>query len=407
MAIASTGSLAGPGAFASNQDARFSFTTVAAAILISLALSAAYYPFENVSLKVQALVALAAGVALMSVPQLPLIPARTYILALLTLLFLGLCYAHSIFHPPVTLYAENKLPYLVYSLAFFLVIAPMPFITGRSDALFVYSIFSFSLIFCIWNLAPATGSANIRYSAVGLSPTMMGKNVLIVAIFAFTVSKKGAFQRLLCMSLAALSVWSSVKTGSRGPILALALSYGVLLLLKGSLKNVVRLVVAALLMLAFVGVALHFMPAEIAQRFDLERLSIENNSDRGDRVFLWNVALAGLQYNWSGYGLGNFSAASFIAAPHNIILEAAYEMGVPLTVLYSFIILAPCIYLKKIASLNEWPLDFFIVLYIMMLVLSLISGEMTLTSAIMYLSGGFLWGRAAMLRRNAASPRSR
>lgn len=375
--------------------------TRVAAVLVSVALCVSYYPFQNVSFKAQLLIALAGVVALIGVPQAASANRKTLFLYVLTFLFLGLCYIHSMFYPPVTEYAQTKFLYLSYSLLFFSIIAPLPFLQGSGKILLAYSLFAFSLVFCLVNLTPGVGTANVRYSALGLSPTMMGKIVLIVGVFALTMSRGGVVKRTALFALLFLSVWSSVRTGSRGPVVALAVSYGVLLFLKGQFKNVAKFAVYVPLLLVVVLLALQFMPAEIAERFQMERLSIESHSDKGDRIFLWDVAITGLQHSWSGYGLGNYSAATFIDAPHNVILEAAYEVGIPLAVLYSAVILAPVLYLRSLARAGDRFLDFFIVLYVMMMVLSLISGEMTLTAAVMYLAGGFLWGFATERTRRS------
>lgn len=376
------------------------------AALLSLALGVAYYPIEPSSLKFQALIALTASVVLLEVFHLKSAFAnrRAILLYALTFLFILLCYVHRIYNPPVTEYADGKLANLVFSLIFFQLITPLPFLREKNGIILVYSITLFSLVFCFLNFTMPVASENLRYSAIGLSPTMMAKIVLVVGVFALTMDRNTLAKKVVLFTLLVVSIWSSVRTGSRGPVMMLALSYGALLYLKGGLSGFAKFAVYAPLIIVAVAVALQFMPAEIAGRFELDRLSIESHSGSGARVFLWDLALVGLQDSWTGYGLGNYSAATFIAAPHNVILEAAYELGIPLMILYGIIIFTPLFYLNKMARLDSPVLDFFIVLYLMMILLSLISGEMTLTSALMYVAGGFIWGFAANGRPRPQRP---
>ena len=221
---------------------------------------------------------------------------------------------------------------------------------------------------------------------------MMAKITIIPCIFVLTFMKKGFFTKLSFVCLFIISAWATVRSGSRGPVICLIFSYSIFLYLKYGWKGVGRIAIYMPFILVSFLIALYFMPPEIADRFALENLSIESNSDSGDRVFLWELAITGLRYSWTGYGLGNFSAVTFLAAPHNVILEMAYEVGVAITLLYAAIIFFPVLGLRKAVRRDSRCADFFVLLYLTNLILALISGEVTLTSALFYISIGYLWG---------------
>ena len=273
-----------------------------------------------------------------------------------------------------------------------MIIVPSVFVKGERDKFLLFAILGLSLIFCVFSFFDSSTKENIRYSAIDLSPTMMAKITIIPCIFVLTFMRKGFFYKAVFFIMFAASSWATIRTGSRGPVLCLILAYAVYLYLKHGWKGVGRITIYGPAIAVCFLVALYFMPQEISDRFALEKLSIESNSDSGDRVFLWEVALTGLRYSWTGYGLGNFSAATFLTAPHNVVLEMAYEVGVVIAILYAVIIFAPIFGLRKAVGVGSRCTDFFVLLYLMNVPLALISGEVTLTSALFYIATGYLWG---------------
>lgn len=369
-----------------------SIWTAAFAVLVSLCVS--YYPIEDTELKLNILIVLSITLSYTVFVNITdvLYNKRFLFLILVSVIFLISVYFHQIHNPPLTEYAETKLRNLVFSLLFFLLIVPSVFVKGDRDKFLLYAVLIFSLMFCVFSFFDSSTKENIRYSAIDLSPTMMAKITIIPCIFVLTFLRKGFFSKAILFAMFALASWATIRTGSRGPILCLIVAYVYFLYLKNGLKGFGKFAIYAPFMLLTFFVALYFMPEEIADRFLPDNLSIESNSDSGDRVFLWEIALNGIRYSWSGYGLGNFSAITFLAAPHNVLLEMAYEVGVAIALLYAVIIFSPFIGLSKAVVRNSQYTDFFVLLYLTNLILALISGEVTLTSALLYISTGYLWG---------------
>lgn len=370
----------------------FSIWTAAFAVLVSLCVS--YYPIEDTELKLNILIVLSIMLAYTVFVNITdvLYNKRFLFVILISVVFLISVYIHQMYNPPLTEYAETKLRNLVFSLMFFMLIVPSVFVKGDRDKFLLYAILGFSLMFCVFSFFDSSTKENIRYSAIDLSPTMMAKITIIPCVFVLTFLRKGFFSKAVLFAMFALASWATIRTGSRGPILGLIVAYVYFLYLKNGLKGFGKFAIYAPFILLTFFVALYFMPEEIADRFLPDNLSIESNSDAGDRVFLWEIALNGLRYSWSGYGLGNFSAVTFLAAPHNVMLEMAYEVGFGIAFLYAVIIFSPMVGLSKAIVRKSRCTDFFILLYLTNLILALVSGEVTLTSALLYISSGYLWG---------------
>lgn len=373
-------------------NVEFSIWTAALAVIVSLGVS--YYPFENSDLKMNLLIALSVVLIYTAAVNVTDILYNKGLVALILLsIFLTiLVYIHQIYNPPLTEYAENKFRNFAFALFFYAIVIPVDFTRRGREKFLLYSVLFFSLAFCVFGLFDSSTRENVRYSAIDLSPTMMAKITIIPCIFVLVFFRKGFFQKSALLLLFALSAWATIRSGSRGPVICLVLAYAFYLYLKYGWKGVGRVAIyVPFIALAFIA-ALYFVPPEISDRFALENLTIESNSDSGDRVFLWEIALNGLRYSWTGYGFGNFSAATFLAAPHNVILEMAYEVGVAIALLYAVIIFGPIIGLRKAVGEGSRYTDFFVLLYLMNVPLALISGEVTLTSALFYIAIGYLWG---------------
>lgn len=378
-------------------------------VVFFISICVSYYPFQETSLKFAILLSCTGLTLVFLLPFLSTYYSNGNVVFVhcLTALFIISCYIHRNYNPPLTEYADSKFNNLLFSLVFFQLMAPLAFFREQHGLLLAKGLFVFSLVFCIMSFSSAAPGGNIRYSAVGLSPTMMGKIVLIVGAFALTMRTHGSPKNWILYALLVLSIAASVKTGSRGPVIALVFSYGMLLYLKNGVAGIGKSAIYLPIIVVVSFIVLQFMPAEISGRFRLERLSFASHSNAGDRVFLWDLAIAGLKYSLTGYGLGNFSTVTFLAAPHNIFLESAYELGLFITIIYSVIVLYPLTVLKRLAKEGSSFVDFFIVIYIMMLSLSIISGEMTLTSAVMYVASGFIWGFAGERKAVKGGPSGR
>lgn len=368
-----------------------SIWTASLAVLVSLGVS--YYPFEDPEFKLNLLIALSTVlVYTVFVNITDILYNKKYIyLILLSGLLIFLVYMHQMYNPPLTEYAESKFRNFAFSITFYTLVIPAAFTKFNREKYLVYSVLIFSLLFCLFGLFESSTRENIRYSAIDLSPTMMAKITIIPCVFVLIFQRRGIFSKFLLFILFGLSAWATIRTGSRGPIICLLVAYAVYLYLKFGMKGIGRFAIYVPAIALIFVVALYFMPSEISDRFALENLSIESNSDSGDRVFLWEIAINGLRYSWTGYGLGNFSAVTFLAAPHNVVLEMAYEVGIVIAFLYVIVVLGPILGLRKAVGLNSHYTDFFVLLYLMNVPLAMISGEVTLTSALFYVATGYLW----------------
>ena len=229
---------------------------------------------------------------------------------------------------------------------------------------------------------------------------MLAKLTLLplIAAICFTNETKGV--RWLLFGLAAVSVIGCINTGSRTPLIAVCLAYGAYLVTRFRFHEIVKsagiYVAFGTIFLIYLG----FANPEVVERFSFEGLSVANNSDEGDRIYLYQIALEIIRSNPMGIGLGNFSTVFWINAPHNIYLESLAELGylgtLPLLVL-TWIGLKSAIFLFK---LEENMAHFYAMFFMYNLVTAVVGNELTLPSLMFYLSIGLASGYAYLSKRS-------
>lgn len=294
-------------------------------------------------------------------------------------------------------YGQTKYQYFILVLV--LALFAVPILTFRSEVAttrFVQSMAAVSAFYCLVNLVTGTDTGNIRKSSIELNPAVMSKICLLLALYAVAQMLVRRRPSVLHVAMLLFSVAAAIKTGTRGPILAVLLSAGVVMVALYGASQLHRIVPAMVGLLVAVGVFLQFAPAAISQRFTLAAVSVQENSGEGDRIDLWTTALRVVDDHVNGIGMGNFlSYQRFISVPHNIFLEIAVEFGVVIAVAF----LVACIVAgRRVVQALRSPAATVPVVWMGLLLLnqianSLLGGELTLQSYLLYLPlAYFLYG---------------
>lgn len=306
-------------------------------------------------------------------------------------------------------YGQTKYQYLILVLV--LALFAVPILTFRSELAttrFVQSMAAVSSFYCVVNLVSGTDASNIRKSSIELNPAIMSKICLLLALYAIAAILVKRRADPLQLLLLLLSIGASIKTGSRGPILAVLLSAAIVMVAMYGASQLHRIVPALVGLIVAVGVFLRFAPAAISSRFTLAAVSVQENSGEGDRIDLWRTALHVVDDNVNGIGMGNFlSYQRFVSVPHNIFLEIAVEFGVVIAVAF----LAACVVASRRAVLTlrsstvTVPVVWMALLLLNQIANSLLGGELTLQSYLLYLPMAyFLYGVVGLRKTQPKRP---
>ena len=294
---------------------------------------------------------------------------------------------HNLTHPALTAYAENKRILFPIVFLFCLVIFPLAIHAfDRNLKYTMLALISVSVLFALLAFVAPTGG-NLRRSGIELNPLMHAK-LLFFPFFLMLAGPVRSHHRILLFAALLLSIIACLKTGSRSPI---AVAIVILLLdaiLTSRIKGMMRLISYGGLLLASVVLLVDFLPREIAERFSPEE--IWPQFEEGDRLFLFVFAIDMIQHNPTGIGMGNMSAHFWLAAPHNIVLEAIMDFGFMLAMPYVGLLAYVTMLAFRGLRSRHTPTRFVAIWYFFFLGQSLIGGEMTFPSILLYMPMGLL-----------------
>ncbi|HEY9722876.1 MAG TPA: O-antigen ligase family protein [Oscillatoriaceae cyanobacterium] len=167
---------------------------------------------------------------------------------------------------------------------------------------------------------------------------VLGEGMTVALALAIGFSGSRWLERLLCLAVMPLMGFALMLSGTRGPVVALAVAAvgGFLCVHDGWARKLKALACVALV--AGVGVAaLQLSPVDLDQYAGFKRLQehladIGNNRSDYGRIQREEIALASIQDSQAlGIGTGGFSALCNEDGreyPHNCVLEVATEQGV-------------------------------------------------------------------------------
>ena len=173
-----------------------------------------------------------------------------------------------------------------------------------------------------------------RYTvSVDSNPILSGRHAaagLVIAMFLVLIQVSAAvrFYASVALPFVAISLFAA---GSRGPILALVIGLGVMLiLLPGGAERRKRLTVLFGSGLVSIYLISHFVPAKAIQRSTSFFLGTGSGRSSNNRTDLWHEAWQLFtEHPFFGRGIGGFAIRDPIYSyPHNILLEALAELGV-------------------------------------------------------------------------------
>ncbi len=297
-------------------------------------------------------------------------------------------YLHSRSYPPITEYARAKFPYFIFIITMGLII--IPFVIERYNIWlnFFAALIIFSIFMAVVSFFPSLDSTNARYSVIELSPTMLGKIVVLpILAFLFYSGKNWKLKYFLAAS-SLLGIVACVNTGSRTPLVAVLITYLVYLLINPDLKRYAKSAVALMLFFSVFIFYLGVADPEVAQRFNLDAFSVEEQSDEGDRLYVWILALQSISSNPAGLGFGNFSSIFWLNAPHNIWLEAIVELGFWVSLpLFVLTVIGLRSAIKLLRHQDRFG-TFIASLFFFNIITSLTGNELTLSAVFFYISLG-------------------
>lgn len=328
-------------------------------------------------------------------------PVKILGIILLWTLFI---YIHRLYHPPGTEYAFTKFPYLILVSVVGAFAIPAAVLLVRGWTAFVITLTLIGVFFSLVSFFPSQTISNARYSVIGLNPVMLSKLAALPLITLIAYRSVSGRLKVVLWLAAFLAVAGCINSGSRSALLAVPIAYLVVLLFRVRVSELMKssgtYVILGLIFVAYLSVA----NPELVERFTLESISIENNSDEGDRLFLYELSIDLIQRFPFGIGFGNFSTIFWLNAPHNIFLESLVELGfigtIPLFLLaiYGF---RSALYLTR--SDNDFA-RYLAIFFFYNLLTVVTGGELTLASLLFYISIGLSAGYAGEL---AARPQAR
>jgi O-antigen ligase len=207
------------------------------------------------------------------------------------------------------------------------------------------SIAASTLVLVVLQFAGLTGeslSPTDRATAFGANPngvaTVIAVGVISVFGLAYGRETRDWRLRLLFWSTSGLLAISLVRTGSRGALVALILSFSILWLKKGSIATKVKLVSLGVIACVFLGIAAYQIP-EMRERW--EKTLLEGHTSGRDVIYQSALEMF-LERPVSGWGpVYHFSelgarVRGYDIDPHNLYLGLLTELGLMGTVPFLF-----------------------------------------------------------------------
>lgn len=294
---------------------------------------------------------------------------------------------HNSWHPSLSDYAISKRALFPIIILSSLVVFPLLIHAYDRDLKSTMRVLvTVSVIFALLAFVPPTG-ANVRRSGIELNPLMHAK-LLFFPFFLLLVRPERSPRSLAMLAILLFSMVACLRTGSRSPIGLAILILCFDLIVLGKLKILFQRVLLGVLIVASLFLMIDFFPREITERFSLD--SLVSQSREGDRLFLFGLAVNLITDNPGGIGMGNMSAHFWINAPHNIVLEAVMDFG--FLVSFPYLLLLGYTTLLAVAGLKsrDTANRFTALWYLYFLGHSLIGGEMTFPSMLLYMPMGLL-----------------
>lgn len=147
---------------------------------------------------------------------------------------------------------------------------------------------------------------------------------IIVSIY-YLLSKKNILLSILTIGL---NLYATLSTGSRGALLALAVSIALIIIFKFADKTLkLKHLVPILILGAIAGVfILRYLPASIFERL----FDFDTYEDGSGRIEIWKNALSVLENKYffgAGWG-ANYGYGGFYKAVHNTIISMLVDVGI-------------------------------------------------------------------------------
>ena len=318
--------------------------------------------------------------------------------------------------------ASGDYSYGVNKIELFVLIGVLPYVVGvvvgfvrRDLELFFRVYVAMAVAAALYNSYQlATGTANQvfsdRYSldasidVIGLGRTMGEVSLILL----FLIVRAGTLRKraLLALALAPVAV-TFISSGSRGPVIGLAVALPSVLLWRAASPAIARRLAWSMVAVGGLAVVavIAFVPPEATQR----SLSIfQTTQENGDtsRIVLWGEAVhafsSDLMHTLVGVGTGGYASIATTGAlyPHNIVLEIGSELGIlGLLAFAAFVISVVVRLLRLIARGGEsagWS-GLLLTLFVFSLVNAQFSGDVPYNSGL-WLWGGLASGLAAAAR---------
>lgn len=224
-----------------------------------------------------------------------------------------------------------------------------------------------SLISLFGNYAGAFGASDLteltgRLSSASLNPVSLGHLAVSGFFCGLVLMRKTTAWRLITIAVVMGGlIVVVVQTGSKGPLLSLAIALSIWSVRRGIAGRSIVLVASLTTLLVLYG------DNPLFERL----LSINEDPSTSDRIVLiqdsWQQILSS---PWVGSASVELNAGYY---PHNILLEAAMSFGLPLTVILVIVLLRGLIISWRLLNKN---CDLIALLYIQALVISIISGAL-------------------------------
>lgn len=295
-------------------------------------------------------------------------------------------WGHSVFYPPEYEYGVDKIFYISVVVYLVFSVTYISFYNIQTIKGFIFFIAIFSIAFSFLSLFLGVDENNLRKSSMGLNPTIMSKACLLLAIYSSSKILIRGRVDAISVVLVLLSIIAIIKTGSRGAILAYFFSLFIISYFLYGFDKIFKILLFFPFLAIFIYYSIGFLPEDVASRYSLEAMSVEENSDEGDRIQLWMISLQIISSNFWGIGSGNFLNYSFVAVPHNFFIEIAVEYGILVSTMVLCLLLYAVINMKhSLKQYCNFHNVFFSFLFLSQIFNAMLGGELSIQSFLLYI----------------------
>lgn len=290
-------------------------------------------------------------------------------------------------------YLENVTNDIIYNSIYFII--GVSLCLNESTMRTINNASKYTVIVCFVIILTDVARGNI------ISDHDMVSSYIVLTPTVFLISDFLQYKRITDLIFSGLGIFCIILYGTRGPLLALAVSFTILILLFGKSNKKLLYIIISLAIALFYREIL-ILARDVLTQLNLGSMRIIDMLIAGDisndngRKALQDLSIEYLKESpLIGMGLyGNMAKWGFY--PHNIFLELPVQFGVPISIVIVFFSITFAIKRYKYLFLNE---KFFVVTLLSSILAKLMVTGSYLNESLLFLLFGFIlnYGRGIVM----------